>query len=445
MINYFTQQEEARENKSIWEQVTEGIRPTFPRLDTSISAEVLVVGGGLVGILCAYQLAQAGKHVVVCEGRRIGQGATGNTTAKVTAQHGLLYADLIKEENEHKARRYYLAQEHALATIRELAKTIHCDFEDKTAYLYASEQKSELEKEAQAYDRLGIPSVYEESLNLPVGNVAALGMTGQAQFNPLLFLYGISDGLEIYENTFIHDIDDHEAQTDHGTIKADHIVLATHYPLVNIPGLYFMKLNQERSYALALEDAPDVDGMYIGIDGQKLSFRNYENLLIVGGGNHITGKPGGQYQEIRDFTQKALPACNELYSWATQDCMSLDRLPYVGMHRSDTPHVWVASGFNKWGMTNAMMSATTITDLITTGKSENEELFQASRSILHDTLFQRSGETIQGYLHLSKRCTHMGCALHHNEVENSWDCPCHGSRFSESGSILDNPAKHPLK
>lgn len=416
-------------------------------LDDNITTDVLVVGGGLCGMLTAHRLQAAGVRCVVVEAKAVGSGITKNTTAKITAQHGLIYADLVKRRGVEKARQYYDANMRAIGNYRTLAEQFSCDFEEKAAYVYSTDDRYKLENEAKAYHELGITSRIEESPPLPIDTVGAIAMGGQAQFHPLKLLYSLAEGLKIYENTLIYKVEGRVAYTANGRkITAKHIVLCTHYPLINVPGLYFLKLYQHRSYVLALENAPLLDGMYLDEHRNGHSFRVYGNLLFVGGGDHKTGKRGGNYAALEALAAQVYPNAAIRYHWATQDCMSLDGVPYIGRHRAGKENLYVATGFNKWGMTGSMVAAELLCDLIVHGQSDLEDLYSPQRSMLSSQLLMNIGGAAKGLLSIGgPRCAHMGCKLHWNAVEKSWDCSCHGSRFCESGQVIDNPAKKELR
>ncbi|MBX9035361.1 FAD-dependent oxidoreductase [Gordonibacter massiliensis (ex Traore et al. 2017)] len=431
---------------SLWAARTPRPHGAAKTLDRDITADVLVIGGGMAGMLCAYLLGQGGCSCVVAEQGRVGSGVTQNTTAKVTAQHNLVYDRLIREHGPENARLYYEANQAAVAGLRQLSGTFPCDFEEKTAYVYAEGSTEGLERELVAYERLAIPHHVLPSAPVPIANKGALGMERQAQFNPLKLLYALMSTVDVYENAFVSDVSGSTAHAQGGSITADHIVFATHYPLVNIPGLYFMKLHQERSYAIALQGVPAVDGMFIG-EGGGFSFRTYEDCLLVGGGGHRTGNgpgPKDGYRAIRSFADAAYPGHAECCAWATQDCMSLDGMPYIGVHRRKNPNWYVATGFSKWGMTGSYVAAKAITGLIVKGRSPVEELFSPQRSMLNGELLSNMGTSAANLVKPGKRCSHMGCSLSHNDVENSWDCPCHGSRFDENGAVVDGPATKPI-
>ena len=222
--------------------------------------------------------------------------------------------------------------------------------------------------------------------------------------------------------------------------------MTTHFPFLNKHGSYFLKLYQHRSYVIALKNAPDVGGMYLDEAQAGMSFRNYEDLLLVGGGGHRTGKKGGAWQELRNFARRYYPQDDEQYHWAAQDCMSLDGVPYIGPYSASTTDLYVATGFNKWGMTTSMVSAEILSDLVQGRENPYAEVFSPSRSIFHPQLAVNGFEAVVNLLTpTARRCPHMGCALKWNAVEHSWDCPCHGSRFTCDGKLIDNPATGDLK
>ena len=236
------------------------------------------------------------------------------------------------------------------------------------------------------------------------------------------------------------------AITDHGKIAADKIIVATHFPFLNKHGSYFLKMYQHRSYVLALENAPNVSGMYVDEAQKGLSFRNYKNLLLIGGGDHRTGRQGGNFTELENFTRQYYPNAKIKYRWATQDCMTLDRIPYIGKYSSRTTDLYVATGFNKWGMTSSMVSSLLLCNLIQGKETPYVRVFNPSRTILHPQLAANALTATANLLTpTAPRCPHMGCALKWNKVEHSWDCPCHGSRFSKEGILIDNPATGGLK
>ncbi|MCM1284796.1 MAG: FAD-dependent oxidoreductase [Acetobacter sp.] len=425
--------------KSLWENNVK--MPAFKKLDRDIKTDVLIIGGGIAGILCAYMLNNANINYILAEADTICSKTTKNTTAKITSQHGLIYSKLEKEFGLDYAKLYLKANEEAVKSYRDLCKNIDCDFETKDNYVYYSQNQYKLDKEISTLNKLNSSAVYVNNIPVPVKNFGAIKFENQAQFNPLKFISSISKNLNIYEHTRILEIDNGIAKTDKFSIKADKIIVATHFPFINKHGLYFMKMYQHRSYVIALENAVQIDGMYVDDDDKGMSFRNYNNFLLVGGGGHRTGKSGGNFNELVEFKKSHFPNADIKYQWATQDCMTLDGSQYIGQYSKNTPNLFTATGFNKWGMTSSMLAANILTDLIMEKDNEYAEIFSPSRTMIRPQLALNSIETITNMIYPTvKRCSHMGCALKWNNAEHTWDCSCHGSRFDRHGNLIDNPA-----
>ncbi len=426
-------------HESIW---SDGIKlPEFKKLRGNIKTDVLIIGGGLCGILTAYLLKNAGVDYILAEGNKIASGITKNTTAKITSQHGLIYSKLIDDVGIEKAGMYLRVNQMALKEYADLCKGIECDFEIKNAYTYSLKSRSLIEKEIDAVNRLGFPAEFAETKELPFKTEGAIVFQNQAQFNPLKFISAISNDLKIFENTFIREITPESVTTDNGKITAKKIIVTTHFPFINKHGGYFLKLYQHRSYVSAYENLPEIDGMYVDEDKNGMSIRSYKNHLLIGGGGHRTGKKGGAWQEITKFADMHYPDAKLRYQWATQDCMSLDGIPYIGKYGKNTENLYVATGFNKWGVTSSMLAAMLLTDIIWERKNDYIDLFSPQRNILKPQLFINTLESAGNLLMPTmRRCPHMGCALKWNKAERTWDCPCHGSRFEKNGKLIDNPA-----
>lgn len=429
---------------SIWTQTAK--LPAFEKLQGDRRCDVLIVGGGLCGLLCAYFLQQAGVNYLLVEAKRLGSGITKNTTAKITSQHGLIYYKLRKRFGLERAGLYLHANEEALKQYQILSQTMDCDFQEKPAYVYAMDDSRKIDQELDTLQRLGYPARFAKSLPLPFSVAGALRFDHQAQFHPLKLMAELAKNLNICEHTKVLELQPHKAVTDGGMIRAKKIVICTHFPYLNKHGAYFLKLYQHRSYVLALKDGPQLDGMFVDEAMTGLSFRNQGELLLLGGGSHRTGKKGGNWQELRDFAKHNYPTAHEVAHWATQDCMSLDQMPYIGSYSKGTEGLYVATGFNKWGMTSSMVAAQLLRDLLLEKENPYQELFSPSRSMLQPQLLVNGLEaTVNLLTPTVPRCPHMGCALKYNKEEHSWDCPCHGSRFGETGELLDNPASDDKK
>lgn len=477
--------------ESIWSRSCQ-MKERGPLRD-NIETEVAVVGAGMAGILTASVLQREGCRVVVLDAGRIAGGQTQNTTAKITSQHGMIYQKLIQTMGEEKARQYADANEQAVAAYKKWVaeEGIDCDFEEKSAYLYG-DCTGQLQKEAEAAAALGLPASYVEErevpLPFPVGG--AVRFEHQAQFHPLKFIKALADSLTVYENTAVRTVEGHHVlHAGDGSVKAEKIVFACHFPFVNFPGLYFARMHQERSYVLALKNAAQVDGIFIGAEENSYSFRNAGELLLLGGGNHRTGenKEGGRYEGLWQKARIWYPQCREVARWSAQDCMTPDSVPYIGRYAAGEPDWYVATGFQKWGMTTSMVAAMLLRDLIGGKKSPYEEAFDPGRFNVETVpgvateggqavkglvkrIFQipaEAGETIpaghggivllngekcgvykdrDGNLYaVDIRCPHLGCQLEWNPDEHSWDCPCHGSRFDYLGRWISGPAQENLK
>ncbi len=423
---------------SIWTEIP---RPEFEGLDGDKKTDVLIVGGGIAGILCAHKLKAAGVDCLVAEASKICGGITQNTTAKITLGHGLIYDGLIRRFGEQGARLYLRAQIDACQEYARLCGEIDCDYETGDSYVYSLDGKREIEREVAALNRLGQGAELTTDTELPFDVAAAVKLGNQACLHPLKFLYPIARDLPIYEHTKVINLAPNTATTSRGKIHFEKLIVATHFPMLNKHGGYFLKLYQYRSYVLALKNATKINGMYVDKSDTGMSFRPYRNLLLLGGGGHRTGKKGGCWAELESFAKRHYKNAEIVGKWATQDCVTLDGVPYIGKYSRKTPNVYVATGFNKWGMTNAMVAANILSDLVCEGQSEYASVFSPSRSILRPQLAINALESTVGLLTpTAPRCPHLGCALKYNRAEHSWDCPCHGSRFTEQGELIDNPA-----
>ena len=379
---------------SIWAE-TEKL-PEFPILEGSAKTDVLIIGGGIAGILCAYFLKEKGMDYMLVERNTICSGITKNTTAKITSQHGLLYEKVYKSAGLETARKYLEANQISVRKYLELSKGIECDMEIKPSYVYSINDREKLEKEAEVLRKIGFYAEIMETTELPFPTAGAICFDEQAQFHPLKFLSQISKNLKMY---------------------------------------------QHRSYVIALEHTVQIHGMYVDEAQCGMSFRNYKDFLLVGGGDHRTGERGGRWQELRAYAEKYYPSAREKYAWATQDCMTLDGVPYIGQYAKNRPEWFVATGFNKWGITSSMTAAQILTDLVMDRENPYAEVFCPSRSMMKLQLLSNGWKAMVSLLTPSKkRCPHLGCTLKWNSLEHTWDCPCHGSRFDTEGKNLTNPA-----
>uniref|UniRef100_A0A7U3YIJ6 FAD dependent oxidoreductase n=1 Tax=Geobacillus sp. (strain Y4.1MC1) TaxID=581103 RepID=A0A7U3YIJ6_GEOS0 len=486
---------------------TSAALPSFPKLSEHIRTDVAIIGGGISGITTAYLLAKNGVRVVLLEADRLLNGTTGHTTAKITAQHDIIYDELINHLGQEKAKLYYAACMEALRFIRSTVnqEAIDCDFMAQDAYIYADSSSSltKLINEWKAYEKLGIDGTFVESLPLPLPVKGAVMMKNQAQFHPLKYLAKlvnaiIQAGGRIYEHTPAADIEQGSALTvvtrDKKRVACEHVVVCSHFPFYD-GGFYFSRMYAERSYVLGVKIAEAYPGgMYLSADQPKRSIRyapmNGENLILIGGENHKTGQgvpTMKHYESLQSFASELFTVTDIPYRWSAQDLTTLDKVPYIGTMTAGTPNIFVATGYRKWGMTHGTIAGLLISDLILGRDNRYRDLYTPSRfyadpSVKHfltqnvdvakhlvegkievvvrkpEDLANGEGAVVtvngkragaykdeNGTLSIvDTTCTHMGCELEWNSGDRTWDCPCHGSRFSVDGNVVEGPAQQPL-
>ena len=500
------------ESKSYWtDYIDRKESPVYQQAVKDEETEIVIIGAGIVGVLSAYELAKRGRKVILLEADRILYGTTGHTTAKISAQHGLFYDELIKKHGEETARLYYQANMDGVNYLKNIVHTedIDCDFSEQTAYTYATtdEYADKIKAEFKAYEKLGIDGAFHTELPLPFPIKSAVSMNGQAQFHPLKLLSNLFVSFEqmggiIYERSPVKDIkeDDsgHHAVLENGhQISGKGIIIATHYPFYDMKGLYFSRLHPLRSYIIAATTEENIpDGMYISADKPTRSLRytdyNGQKLLLIGGESHKTGQSEDEqayFTALQDFTDNYYTVKEYPYRWSAQDLVTLDKIPYIGAYSDSKNHLYVATGFAKWGMSNGAAAALILSDLITGKENPYADLFSPSRSETNlasvSTFIKENSnvakELIKGKINpnevdldelkpeegghvkfkgkkagayrdkegnlciLDTTCTHLGCEVRWNSGERSWDCPCHGSRFDTNGEVIEGPAVSPLK
>lgn len=458
-----------------------------PSLTGEVSCDVLVIGGGICGILTAHLLSLEGLDVILLEANRLLSGQTLGTTAKITAQHGLFAERLIRAVGLERARGYAQANLQAVDALAHLAETCaaECGLSRQSAYLYTLGNPRPLEAEARACEQLGLSVRSTRHLPAPLLPALALRMDHQAQINPLPLLHQLAKPLRVFEHSRVLSLSGSLARTAHGCVRSSAIVVCTHYPAFTLPGAYFMRLYQQRSYTLALSTRQRVDGMLYGVGPGAVSIRRAEGAVFLGGESHRCGQSSpGCYERLRQEARRLFPQAREQASWSAQDCITMDGIPYVGRYSRRMPDVYVATGFGKWGMTNAMAAATLLKEEITGRGSPFADVFSPLRlpgmtaaggmavqaghacvglassalppplrtaeslspgegAIIHDGLRKVAAyRDPGGRLHsISPYCAHMRCLLRFNADECSWDCPCHGSRFTVDGELIGGPAQ----
>ena len=447
----------------------------YPKLNQNIQADVAIIGGGITGVQIAYYLANRGIKAVVLEKDKLCSSTTGGSTGKITSQHGLIYKYLKDINGKEYAKKYYEANEEAKENIIKIInkEKIDCDLERKSAYVFTEVEKEvqEIKQELEYTKKLGIASEFVTKLDLPIDIYGAIKFENQAQFDPVKYVYGltksiIKNGGEIYENSkVIETVEDdgkYNISTKEGKVRAKYLVIATRYPVIKFPGYYFLKMYQSTSYAVLADTHTDLnfDGYYINQETPTLSFRTVKsgdkNLLLAVGYDYKTGSEiiGNPFEYLKVRIKKMYPEAEILKTWTAEDCISLDKIPYIGDFSDIMDNCYVATGFNKWGITSSNIAAKIIVDKILGNQNEYEDIFESSRLGIiknKDEMMNMLKEAGEGLIierikgKPTPTCTHLGCKLSWNPLEEIWECSCHGSKFSKRGFVIEGPAVKDLE
>lgn len=498
-----------KQSNSYWKDST--TINQFDPLNKDITTDVAIVGGGITGITAAYILSEQGYSVTLIEGGLLLNGTTGHTTAKVSAQHGLIYDELINHFGADQAKLYYKANNDARLFIERIIaeENIDCEYVKQDAYIYTSSDEyiEKLDKEFEAYQKLDIKSELITD-DFPLSKLSmkkALKMSDQAQFHPLKYLVALvkaclHKNVQFYEQTRAVDIEYNKqpaiiTENNH-RIVSKYVIQASHYPFYDGLGFYPTRMYADRSYIIACKlSEPAPEGMYISGETPTRSIRNVkinnEEMILIAGDGHKTGQGEDtdlHYDALKVFAQTNFAVESIPYKWSAQDYVSLDKLPYVGPVTNNQKNIFVATGFRKWGMTNGTNAAILISDLIRKKSNEFEKLLSPSRKIKVNPSISKiisynadvAKHLISGKLEVNNAsiedlevntacitningtragvyldkdsklhvvdttCTHLGCEVAWNQAETSWDCPCHGSRFTHTGEVINGPAKKSL-
>ncbi len=476
------------------------------KIDNDYTSTVCVIGAGICGLSIAYSLIKNGLNVIVVDKDNIGQKTSGNTTAKITLQHNLIYDYLINSFGFDFALKYFEANKKAIFNIQKIIEfeRIDCDFEKQSNFVYTTQQDdlSKINNEIKAINSFENNFAhFVDNCGLPFKICGAIRIDNQAQFNPVKYMFGLANSIQkygghIFTNSLVYDVkkidDYYEVLVNNFHIKSKYVVMASHYPFINFPGFYFSKMYQSTSYALAVDTNCDLfDGMYINPSEPTFSFRtalyNKKKVLIITGGDHKTGyapdndKTG--YKILENKVKELYPNSKILFKWNTRDCISLDKIPYIGDFSNFMPNLFVATGFNKWGMTSSNIAANIIKDKILEIDNKYADVFDSTRfgpiknivelknmfsqvaksftinrlkipnealsAIKNDNggIIKIDGTSVGIYkdkdgkiFAVNPTCTHIGCLLTWNNIDKTWDCPCHGSRFDFTGKNIYDPA-----
>lgn len=498
--------------KSLW--IVDSCETNYPELKEDINAEVCIIGGGIVGAITAYLLEKNGVNVVVLEKDKICMGVTANSTAKLTSQHGLFYKYLENENGLNFAKKYLESNEEGIKLAEKIIKeeTIDCDYEKKDAYVFATNERElkKIEEEIDVLKRINYDAELEKNIDIPVEKcLGAVKFKNQAQFNSrkyVIELFKIVSKLggKIYENSKVeniqHDNAAYNISANGYNVKAKNVVISTHYPIKNFPGMYFSKMYQDKSYAIAVDTKQDeneiIDGMFIQSCDPVISFRTAKykdkNLLIVAGSGHRTGQAEGKIEDsfvnLENYIKRYYPNAETKFKWSTEDCVTLDKVPYIGQFSNLLPNMYVATGFKKWGMSTSHVAGKLISDLILGKENEYVDIYKATRlepiknikefgNMLKESTYsllinkikpakdilekiplgdggivEIDGDKVGIYKRddgeifaVKPYCGHLGCLVSWNNLEKTWDCPCHGSRYDYMGNIITEPTVKKLE
>jgi glycine/D-amino acid oxidase-like deaminating enzyme/nitrite reductase/ring-hydroxylating ferredoxin subunit len=481
---------------SLW-ATTDPPSLTYPALDRDIEVDVAVIGAGITGLTTAHMLERSGANVVVIDRHLVGAGTTGSTTAKVTALQGLMYRFLAETYDDDTARIYAEANSAGVETVAQIATDLglDCDLRRLPALTYTTsrDDAKRIEEEVEAAKRAGLDAEFVTTTDLPFDVAAAVKLDDQVHFHPRKYCRGLAASLsQVYENTEAVDVDEGnpcEIKTATGTIRAGHVVIATQLPFVH-RGLYYAKAAPDRSYAQAARVENPPEGMYLSVDQPIRSVRPHfgsdGTWLIIGGEGHKVGQDDDtdrHYMALEGFGREQFDVAPEL-RWSAQDYMPADGLPYIGKITSRSERVFVATGFQKWGLSTGTYAGMIIRDLIDGRDNAWHQIVDSTRVDLKrsaktlvkenvnvaqrfvgdrladlkarhiDELSPGEGDVVDtgeevvaayrdesGVLHqVSPICTHLGCIVSFNNAETTWDCPCHGSRFTIDGEVIEGPA-----
>lgn len=475
--------------KSIWTNYL----PTkkYDKITENLTRDIVVVGGGIAGICAAYCLAESGKKVTLIERNTILSGVTVNTTAHLTYIHGYNVADIYDKSTENAAK-FVESQKFALDKIEQIIskESIDCDFKKVDGYIYTFNNKDKLKHLYDVYKNLGVEAEWIENHNiLGFGTAAAIKLTNQGIFNPVKFASAIIKDIEIYENSIVTEIDTKKKiiYANGYVIQAKSIIVATNFPIVVVPGYYFLKEYKSTSYAVITPSSHDIDTIYQGDEDNGITFRGSADGVIIGGLDHRTGRLDSvnKFNRLQEISNKYFNA-QITNKWLANDCITNDGIPLVGKLSKSRQNIYVITGFNKWGMLNSMVSGQIIADAVNNVSNPYAKLFCPSRkkvSLFHcitnifvtianllikplnlfvpsyKKLPQNTGKIVwykgkikavykdsKGQLHICQsKCSHLKCKLAFNSQALSWDCPCHGSRFTIDGDVITAPAVESIK
>ena len=491
--------------KSIWDDSID-FTANYNILNKDLSTDVCIIGGGITGISTGYYLYKNNVKFILLERNTICSNTSKFSTAKITSQHGLIFHDIVKKYGIKKAQKYLEANNMAIKNIEDIInkENIDCDFKKQDSFVFTQNCSyiKNIDDEYNVLLKLKFNDLeIQNNISSPLNIKKAIKFKNQAQFNPKKYCIGLSNIIKqnIYEQCHVKKITKENGlfkiYTNTNKILCKKVILCTHFPIKDIPGFYFLKMYQDTSYVVAADiKENEFNGMYINVESPTISLRgtkiDNKNILLVGGNNIKTGDniKENNYIQLEQIAKSIYPNCEIIKRWNTQDCITLDKIPYIGNFSTIYPNIYIATGFNKWGITTSNITANILTDKILNRKNYYEDVFCATR--LHpiknikeiyfnlnqtaqslvinkfkikkdeiENIPKNTGKIIKlnnknigiykdenEKIHkINPYCSHLKCLLTFNCQDKTWDCPCHGSRFDIDGNLLNGPANESIK
>lgn len=476
------------ENSSLW---LDGlVQKEYPRLNQDINVDILIIGAGITGISTAYHLKNSKLKICVVDRNKIGRGISSKTTGKLTYLQDLLYTKITKKHSCDTARQYLNAQKEAIKMVNKIVKdnNIDCNLTKQKSFLFATSDVdvNKVKHEAELLKYMGV-KIKKEKLPINIANYYAVSVDDTYYFHPLKYINALANicvqkNVLMYENTRIVNVNKkdsiYECSTINNKIFAKKVVFACHYPFFVFPFIFPLKGNLERSYISAslVKNNQEISG--INVASESKSFRYHQDkqnyFIYLNGSHNLACKynTSANFAELIDDLNKL--NLTPKYIWSNIDIVTNDYLPYIG--RLDE-NLFIGTGYNTWGMTNGSIAGKILSDLVLNKENKYQKLFNPKRdassicSVTKDifssakpfienkviknksfysdrVIFtKRKGVNVAIYKDendkehiVYNKCPHLKCSLIFNEVEKTWDCPCHASRFDIDGNVIEGPS-----
>ena len=487
--------------ESIW--MKDYINKDLPSISKDTNTPVLIIGGGIAGLMCAYNFMKDNIKFILVDSKKLASGVSANTTAQVSIAHDKLYDEIRKKHGEEKAIAYLKSQMEGLDIIKQIIKVenINCDYREESTILCASEEKN-IETLNKQYEMIKKYSNIKPvcSQNDIINCKQGIEFKEQFIFNPMKYMMGIIDiliknNIPLYGDSRVTKINklknNYEVLINNKyKINTNKIIMACHYPFLNPDNLYFAKIYQSKSYAISFKSKLKLKANYVSLDQPYYYIRTYDDsTLIIGGSDHYTGiniDIDKCYEALINKIYELDKTAEIQYKWFTEDCMPIDSLPFVGNYSNRNPNIILVTGFQKWGFTNSHIAAKNVTNMLI--NKEYDDLYKTNRYTLVKDLkstFRMIAHSLDGliisklfvkkyalkkikigsgkvmkfnninalvyreskdkYIFLKNKCTHMGCSLIWNDVDKVWESKCHGSIFDKYGHVIYGPALKDLE